>query len=350
MAQEKRLTEPDRELMENTNDTAASATESSQLEAESGKGIAWEREIIEKMLTASLKEQRAKRRWGIFFKLVGVSIFLAVFFMAKSLDFSGSDSVPVESHAALIRINGVIQSEGKASAENIIAALQKAFAESNTVGIILRINSPGGSPVQAGRVYDEMLRLRQKHPDKPVHVVVEEMCASGGYYIAAAANNIYVDKASLVGSIGVLANGFGFTGLMDKIGIERRLITSGKNKAFMDPFSPQNPQQRQYVQNLIDEIHRQFIAVVKTGRGDRLKENEDTFSGLVWTGTKAIELGLADDLGNVESVARDILKTRNIVDYTEEEKFSDRVLRKLGASMGEGAARYSSQELLPAIK
>ncbi len=336
--------------MENTNDTTTPAASSPQPESVSGKGIAWEREMIEKMLTASLKEQRAKRRWGIFFKFIGIAIVLIIFGMAKTFDLSSSETVPMESHAALIKINGVIQSEGKASAENIIKALQKAFGEKSTVGVILRINSPGGSPVQAGRIYDEIVRLKQKYPDKPVHVVVEEMCASGGYYIAAAANNIYVDKASLVGSIGVLVNGFGFTGLMDKVGIERRLMTSGKNKAFMDPFSPQNPQQKQYVQELIDEIHDQFIAVVKTGRGDRLKANDDIFSGLVWTGTKAIELGLADELGNVDSVARDVLKTQNVVDYTEEEKLSDRVLKKLGASMGEGAARYSSQELLPSLK
>lgn len=306
--------------------------------------------MIEKMLTASLKEQRAKRRWGIFFKFIGIAIVLVIFGMARTIDLSSREGVPMESHAALIKINGVIQADGKASAENIIKALHKAFSEKSAVGVILRINSPGGSPVQAGRIYDEIQRLKLKYPNKPVHVVVEEMCASGGYYIAAAANNIYVDKASLVGSIGVLINGFGFTGLMDKVGIERRLMTSGKNKAFMDPFSPQNPQQKQYVQELIDEIHQQFITVVKTGRGDRLKENGDTFSGLVWTGSKAIELGLADELGDVDSVARDVLKTQTIVDYTEEEKLSDRVLKKLGASMGEGAARYSSQELLPALK
>lgn len=336
--------------MENTTDTTTPATPAPQPESVSGKGIAWEREIIEKMLTASLKEQRAKRRWGIFFKFIGIAIVLVLFGMAKTMDFSSGDAVPMEAHAALIKINGVIQADSKASAENIIKSLQKAFSEKSVVGIILRINSPGGSPVQAGRIHDEILRLKQKYPDKPVHVVVEEMCASGGYYIAAAANNIYVDKASLVGSIGVLVNGFGFTGLMDKVGIERRLMTSGKNKAFMDPFSPQNPQQKQYVQELIDEIHQQFIAVVKNGRGTRLKENDDIFSGLVWTGTKAVELGLADELGDVDSVARDVLKTLNIVDYTEEEKLSDRVLKKLGASMGEGAARYSSQELLPALK
>lgn len=336
--------------MENTNDNTTPTKEADQSESVSGKGIAWEREIIEKMLTSSLREQRAKRRWSIFFKFTWIIIALVIFGMARTIDLSSGDSAPVEPHAALIKVSGVIQSDGKASAENIIKALQKAFSEKNSVGVILRINSPGGSPVQAGRIYDEIVRLKAKYPDKPVHVVVDEMCASGGYYIAAAADNIYVDKASIVGSIGVLMNGFGFTGLMDKVGIERRLMTSGKNKAFMDPFSPQNPQQKQYVQELIDEIHQQFIAVVKNGRGTRLKETSDTFSGLVWTGTKAIELGLADELGTVDSVARDVFKTNSIVDYTEEEKLSDRVLKKLGASMGEGAARYSAQEMLPVLK
>ncbi|MDR0934511.1 MAG: S49 family peptidase [Burkholderiaceae bacterium] len=302
------------------------------------------------MLSDSLREQRARRRWGIFFKFVGLAIVLAIFGMARDFDFSGSESAPVEPHAALIKISGVIQSDGKASAETVIKALRKAFAEKSVVGVILRINSPGGSPVQAGQIHDEILRQRKLHPKKPVHVVVEEMCASGGYYIAAAAENIYVDKASIVGSIGVMINGFGFTGLLDKIGVERRLMTSGRNKGFMDPFSQQNAQQKQYAQDLIDEVHQQFIAVVRDGRGSRLKETDDTFSVLIWTGSKAIELGLADGLGTINSVAKDVLKTSMVVDYTEEEKLSDRVLKKLGASMGESAVRYGLQEWLPVIR
>lgn len=333
--------------MDKINKNTPPATET---DSASGKGPAWERELIEKMLSSTLKEQRAKRRWGIFFKFVGILIILGFFVMIRSFDFSSEKSAPVEPHAAVIRISGVIQSDSRASAESIIKALQKAFSEKATVGLILRINSPGGSPVQAGRIYDEILRLRQIYPDKPVEVVVEEICASGGYYVAAAANNIYVDKASIVGSIGVMINGFGFTGLMDKMGVERRLITAGKNKGFLDPFSPQKPQQKEYAQNLIDEVHQQFITVVKNGRGDRLKINDETFSGLIWSGTQAIELGLADGLGTVESVARDVLKVQSIVDYTEEERLSDRVLKKLGASAGEGVAKYSSQELLPALK
>lgn len=332
--------------MENTNRTTASQDAEILPSGETG----WEREAIEKILSESLKEQRARRRWGIFFKFVWIAIILAIFALAKTIDFSDSESAAVGPHAALIRIKGVIETGGAASAENVNKALQKAFAEQNVVGVILHINSPGGSPVQAGRIHDEILRLKQLYPNKPVHVVVEDICASGGYYIAAAANNIYVDKASIVGSIGVMINGFGFTGLIDKIGIERRLLTAGKNKGFMDPFSPQSEQQRKFAQNLIDEVHEQFIAVVRNGRGTRLKENDDIFSGLIWTGSKAIELGLADGLGTVGSVAREVLQAQSVVDYTEEENLSDRVLKKLGASMGEGAVKYSFQNWLPVLK
>lgn len=334
--------------MENENKTQAASEGISK--SVSDKGERWEREVIEKMFLESIKEQRAKRRWGIFFKFIGIAIFLIIIGTGYSVNLAESDSTPIGSHVALIKINGIISSETKASAEDVIKALQKAFSEKNTTGVILQINSPGGSPVQAGRIYDEIMRLRKQYPQKPIHVVVEEMCASGGYYIAAAANNIYVDKASIVGSIGVMINGFGFTGLIDKIGVERRLIISGKNKGFMDPFSPQNEQQKQYAQNLIDEVHRQFIAVVKEGRGNRLKENSDIFTGLIWTGSQAIELGLADGLGSVQSVATEVFKTKSIVDYTVEEKLSDWVLQRLGTSMGEGIAKYGAKELIPEIK
>jgi len=335
--------------MENSNETAAPAAETVKTAAAPDKDIAWERGMIEKMLAANLKEQRAGRRWGIFFKLTAIVMILALFGLMRT-DLSGGETVPAEPHAALIRISGPIMADSKVSAENVIKALQKAFSEKNAVGIILRINSPGGSPVQAGRIHDEILRLRQIYPNKPLHVVVEEICASGGYYVAAAANNIYVDKASIVGSIGVMISGFGFTELIHKVGIERRLLTSGKNKGFMDPFSPQNEHQKQYAQNLIDEVHQQFITVVKNGRGDRLAANSDVFSGLIWTGSKAIELGLADELGNVDSVAKNVLKTKSIVDYTEEERLSERLFRRMGVSMGEGIARYGSETLLPELK
>lgn len=331
--------------MENTNRTDSDNTATSSV-----RETGWEKDVLEKILSDSLKEQRARRRWSIFFRFVWIALILAIFGLAKTIDFSESENISVGQHAALIKISGVIEIGRSASAENINKALQKAFAEQSAVGVILRINSPGGSPVQAGRIHDEILRLKRHYPNKPVHVVVEDICASGGYYIAAAADNIYVDKASIVGSIGVMINGFGFTGLIDKIGVERRLLTAGKNKGFMDPFSPQSEQQRKFAQNLIDEVHEQFITVVKNGRGTRLKENDELFSGLIWTGNRAIELGLADGLGSVDSVARDVLHTQSVVDYTQEEKLSDRVLKKLGASMGEGAVKYGLQNWLPELK
>jgi len=253
-------------------------------------------------------------------------------------------------HTALIEINGTIESGGKSSAESVISALNKAYEDKSAVGIILRANSPGGSPVQAGMINDEIVRLQQEYPNKPLYVVVEEMCASGCYYIAAAANRIYVDKASIVGSIGVLINGFGFTGLMDKVGVERRLLTAGENKAFMDPFSPQSPAHKAYAKSILNEIHQQFIDVVRKGRGTRLKENADTFSGLFWSGAKAIEMGLADEFGTVDSVARDVVKAEDIVDYTEQEQLSDRFLKKFGASIGAGILQSGWSKLTPAVQ
>ena len=236
-----------------------------------------------------------------------------------------------------MEINGDIETEGSGSAHDVIPALDRAFAESGSVGVILRINSPGGSPVQAGMINDEIVRLRQQYPDKKLYVVVEEMCASGGYYIAAAADEIFVNKASVVGSIGVLSDGFGFTGLMSKLGVERRLMTAGENKGFMDPYSPITEKQKAYSQAMLNEIHQQFIDVVKKGRGKRLKETPEIFSGLFWVGSKAVEMGLADDFGTIDSVARDVIKAEDIVDYTQKEDLPERVLKKFGASVG-GAA------------
>jgi protease-4 len=220
----------------------------------------------------------------------------------------------------------------------VISGLQAAFEDKNTKGVVLRINSPGGSPVQAGQINDEIRRLKTKYPNTPIYAVVEEMCASGGYYVAAAADRIYVDKASLVGSIGVLMDGFGFTGTMEKLGVERRLITAGENKGFLDPFSPMSEKQKEYAQQMLNEIHQQFIAVVKAGRGQRLKESPELFSGLVWNGTKSIELGLADALGSVDSVARDVIKAEDVVDFTREENISERLAKRFGAAMGRGFA------------
>lgn len=297
-------------------------------------GPHWERQLLEKLALESLAEQRLRRRWGIFFKLLGFTYVTAVLVLA--LDWGGGDKHDGKKHTALVDMHGVIQAKGDANAENVIGALQSAFEDKGTVGIVLRINSPGGSPVQSGIIYDEIKRLRAKHPEIPLHVVVEDVCASGGYYVAAAADNIYVDKASIVGSIGVLMDGFGFTGTMDKVGIERRLLTAGENKGFLDPFSPQNAQHKAHAQQMLNDIHQQFIDVVRKGRGKRLKESPEMFSGLMWTGAKSVELGLADGFGTVDSVARDVYKAEDVRDYTVKSNFAERFAKQLGANMAQG--------------
>jgi protease-4 len=298
----------------------------------------WERDVIEKLAYEALREQRARRRWGIFFRLA--TLAAVVFGIWAFVSFGKTDAEVLTTHTALIDIDGTIESGGgSGSAESVIPALNKAYADTAAVGIILRINSPGGSPVQAGMINDEMVRLHKLYPKKPLYVVVDEMCASGGYYIAAAADKIFVNKASIVGSIGVLMDGFGFTGLMDKVGVERRLQTAGVNKGFMDPFSPQSEKQKAFAQGMLDEIHQQFIDVVRKGRGTRLKETPETFSGLFWTGSKAVEMGLVDGFGTVDSVARDEFKAEDIVDYTQHEGLPERVLKKFGAAMGAGAMK-----------
>jgi protease IV len=296
---------------------------------------AWEREVLEKLLHATLNEQKAKRRWGIFFKLISLAILAAGIAFAFGLfDFAkSSENTP---HTALIEIAGDIDISGDASADSINTALRTAFANENTAGVVIRINSPGGSPVQSSMIFEEIRRLRVKYPSIPLYAVVEEMCASGGYYIAAAADKIYVDQASLVGSIGVLMDGYGFTGIMDKAGVERRLITAGSNKGFLDSFSVMNPEQRKFAQQMLDEIHQQFIDAVKKGRGDRLKfkDNPELFSGLVWTGARSIALGLADEIGSLDSVARDVIKAEDIVDYTARENIAEKLAKRVGASFG----------------
>lgn len=294
----------------------------------------WERQLLEKLAFASLKEQRAKRRWSIFFKFLVLSYLVAVLILV--VDWGGtSEKISDGKHTALINIRGTIESTGDASADKINGALQSAFEDKGTAGVILRINSPGGSPVQSGIVYDEIRRLRTRYPDIPLYVVVEDLCASGGYYIASAADKIFVDKASIVGSIGVLMDGFGFTGAMDKLGVERRLLTAGENKGFLDPFSPQDEKQKEHAQLLLSEIHKQFIEVVRQGRGKRLKETPEMFSGLMWTGSQSIELGLSDEFGTVDSVARDVIKVENILDYSVKENIAERVAKRLGAEMGQ---------------
>jgi protease-4 len=304
----------------------------------------WERGVLEKLAMSAIQEQRRARHWSIFFKVLtfGYLFILLALFMGWMGDKVES-KLGAGKHTALVEMMGVISSDSAASADNIIPSLQDAFKDKGTRGVILRINSPGGSPVQSGYINDEIRRLRAKYPNIPLYVVVEDICASGGYYVAAAADKIYVNKASMVGSIGVLMDGFGFTGTMEKLGVERRLMTAGENKGFMDPFSPTNPKHQEFVKQMLDEIHQQFIAVVKDGRGKRLKETPDTFSGLIWTGQKSIELGLADEMGSVESVARDVIKAEDIVDFTTHEGFADRLARKFGAGVASMLPGFSAQ-------
>lgn len=289
--------------------------------------------MLEKVALASIQEQRRARRWGIFFKLVVLSYLFIVLFIA--MGWVGKRDALPGSHTALVDISGVISSGSPASADKIIESLQSAFKDKNTKGVILRINSPGGSPVQAGYIYDEIKRLRAKYPETPLYAVVEDICASGGYYIAAAADRIYVDKASIIGSIGVLMDGFGFTGTMEKLGIERRLLAAGENKGFLDPFSPTQEKQKAHAETMLGDIHQQFITVVRQGRGKRLKETPDMFSGLLWVGQKSIDLGLADALGSMEFVAREVIKAEDIVDYTSQENIAERFARRFGAAMAE---------------
>lgn len=300
----------------------------------------WERNLITKLATAALAEQRRARRWGIFFKLLTFAYITLVVMMA--LDWRGkTDGVGGKKHTAMVEINGTIAAGGDASAENVTSALQAAFKDKNTQGVVVRINSPGGSPVQAQTIYDEMRRLRQKYPDIPLYAVVEDICASGGYFIAVGADRIYVSKSSLVGSIGVLMNGFGFTGLMEKLGIDRRLITAGENKAFLDPFSPLEERHKQFAKQLAEDIHQQFIGVVREGRGKRLKETPETFSGLIWTGQKSIELGLADGIGSLDYVAREVVKAEDIVEFTKKENLAEKFARRFGASAATALAEFA---------
>jgi protease-4 len=307
-------------------------------------GVAWERATLEKLVFATIREQQSARRWKMFSRLLWLAVFGAIAWFAYNSNTTTTVSTP---HTAVVDIKGEIAGGAEASAEYVVASLRSAFEDEGAQAVVLLINSPGGSPVQAGIINDEITRLKALH-DKKVYAVVEETCASAAYYIAAAADDIYVDKASLVGSIGVLMDGFGFTGLMDKLGIERRLMTAGANKAMLDPFSPQDEAQKAYIQTMLGEIHAQFIEVVKKGRGDRLKENGDTFSGLVWNGQQAVALGLADGLGNLDYVAREIVKAEEIVDYTRRENVGLRLAKRFGASVGEGlfmAARAAGVQL-----
>jgi protease-4 len=303
-----------------------------------GREENWERGVIEKLARSALDEQRKARNWGIFFKSL-TFIYLFVILFAAFGWLQGRDASLPGDHTALVELNGVISSDSQANADSINQGLQDAFEDKGTRGVILRINSPGGSPVQAGTINTEIRRLRDKYPEVPLYAVVEDICASGGYYVAVAADQIYVDKASIVGSIGVLMDGFGFTGTLQKLGVERRLLTAGENKGFLDPFSPMDAAQRDYAKKMLAEIHQQFIDVVRTGRGKRLKESTDTFSGLMWTGQRSIDLGLADALGSVDYVAREVIKAENIVDFTPHENLAERFAKRFGAAMGEALVR-----------
>jgi protease-4 len=297
----------------------------------------WERAALERIALAAITEQRAARRWKIFFRFV--FLILLVIVVAGAFFFTSDKVAATGRHTAMVTLDGEIAADTNANAEDVDTALQSAFEDADTAGVILRCNSPGGSPVQAGIIYSEIRRLRAKHPSIPLYAVVGDMCASGGYYAVSAADKIYVDKASIVGSIGVLMDSFGFTGLMDKLGIQRRLHTSGENKGFFDPFSPETPKMDEHAQDMLDQIHVQFIDAVREGRGKRLHETPDMFSGLFWTGQKSVELGLADGFGDADYVARDLFKAPDIVDYTVKESITDRVARKFGAAVGVGAVR-----------
>lgn len=292
----------------------------------------WQQDLVNRLAFASLNEQRRARRWGIVFK--SFSILYVGLFLYLLLASPSRWSAPIAGkHTALVDVEGVIAANEEASADHIVTGLRAAFKEKNSAAVIIRINSPGGSPVQAGYVYDEVRRLRKEYPGKKVYAVIADVCASGGYYIAAAADEIYADKASLVGSIGVLMNGFGFVEAMKKLGVERRLITAGEHKGVLDPFSPVKTDELKHVQEMLNGVHKQFIDVVKEGRGDRLKESPKLFSGLFWNGEEGVSLGLVDGLGSPAYVAREIIGAEKIVNYTLKTDYLDRFADRLGAAM-----------------
>ena len=295
------------------------------------EGNNWEKDVLTSIATEGVKEQKRSRRWGIFFKLLTFVYLFAILMMLNS--GSSDSSLKGGKHTALVELKGVIAPGEDASADNVITALRSAFKDPDTVGVILRINSPGGSPVQSGYIYDEILRLREKHPDTPMYAVISDICASGGYYVAAAAEKIYADQASIVGSIGVRMDNFGFVDAMKKLGVERRTLTAGENKALLDPFAPENPAVTKHLTGLLKSVHDQFINAVKQGRGDRLKEVDGMFTGLIWTGDQSVELGLVDELGSSSYVAREIFKEENIVNFTVEPDFLERFSKQIGAQI-----------------
>lgn len=298
----------------------------------------WARDTLTKLAFAAATEQRRARRWGIFFKLLFFA-YLVVLLALAWPDNLGTATAAAKKHTALVRVDGLISSSTEASAKNVIEALRKAFEDEKTVGVVLEINSPGGSPVQAGEIYDEIQTLRQQHPKIPVYAVASDVCASGGYYIAAAAQKIYANKASIVGSIGVRVDSFGFTDTIAKLGIERRAYAAGANKDFLDPFKPVNPEEVRHLQGMLDAIHQQFIAAVKQGRGGRLKDNPEVFSGLMWTGEQSVGLGLVDALGSTRQVAEEVIGEKTILDYTKHTRWLERLLDGTEANLGAALTR-----------
>lgn len=300
----------------------------------SDNNASWEREVVTQLAESSLREQRRARRWGIFFKALTFAYIGVILFMLG--DASLSKVNLNEKHTALVELSGVIADKEEASADNIVTALRAAFDNENSAGVILRINSPGGSPVQSGYIYDEIRRLREENPDTPLYAVVTDICASGGYYIASAADKIYADKASIVGSIGVRMDNFGFVEAMEKLGVERRTLTAGENKALLDPFLPENEKTKAHMQTMLSEIHQQFIDAVKQGRGDRLDASVDgIFSGLIWTGETAVDIGLVDELASASHVARVVIGEETIVDYTVKEDILERFAERLGSTVAQ---------------
>ncbi len=309
----------------------------------------WEREQLEKLVSSTLNEHRRTRRWGIFFKFLTFGYLFILLVIMLPDKFS---SVPIKDggHTALIEVKGVIAAGEPAGADNVITGLRAAFKDKNTKGVILRINSPGGSPVQAAYINDEIIRLKEKYKAIPVYAVIVDICASGGYYIAAAADEIYADKGSIVGSIGVLMNGFGFEQAMSKLGVERRLLAAGEHKGIMDPFSPMKEGEKAHIQGMLDQLHQQFIDVVKRGRGDRLKGGEKLFSGLFWSGEESLKLGLVDGLGSSSHVAREIIGAEEIIDFTPAEDLFEKLAQRVGAGVADTLARVSGLGWAPQLR